>query len=197
MDAPAAATPTAPVAESPDSLREEATTARHVVIPAGTSVQVRLEQTIDTKHNHAGDTFQATLDAPILVNNRIVVPKGTPFEGRIVESKPSGRFRGRPVLGLELESFRLNGKRYRVDTGSMQRAGNNHKKRNLTLIGGGSGVGAGIGAIAGGGIGALIGAGAGAAAGTTTAFITGKRNLRLNVESPLAFSLRNPVRIGG
>lgn len=100
------------------------------------------------------------------------------------------------MIGLELDSFKLNGKTYWIATGARQRTSSTHKKRNLALIGGGSGVGAGIGAIAGGGIGAAIGAGAGAAAGTTTAFITGKRNIRLVVESPLDFSLRSPVRMG-
>jgi hypothetical protein len=168
-----------------------------VVIPAGTNIRVRLAEAINTKRNHAGDRFPATLDAPIVIGSKVVVPKGTPFEGRIVEAKPSGRFKGRAILGLELSSFRLNGRKYRIATGATQRTSGSHKKRNLALIGGGSGVGAGIGAIAGGGIGAAIGAGAGAAAGTTTALITGKRNVQLAVESPLVFSLRGPVQMGG
>jgi hypothetical protein len=172
-----------------------ATTARDIIIPRGTAVRVRLAETVDTKRNRAGDRFPATLDVPIVIDNKVIVPKGTLFEGRIVEAKPSGRFKGRAVIGLELDSFKLNGKTYWIATGARQRTSSTHKKRNLTLIGGGSGVGAGIGAIAGGGIGAAIGAGAGAAAGTTTAFITGKRNIRLVVESPLDFSLRSPVRI--
>jgi len=43
--------------------------------------------------------------------------------------------------------------------------------------------------------GALIGAGAGAVAGTTTAFITGKKNVKLPVETPLIFSLRSSVQL--
>jgi hypothetical protein len=171
-------------------------TAQDIIIPRGTAVRVRLAETVDTKRNRAGDRFPATLDVPIVIDNKVIVPKGTFFEGRIVEAKPSGRFKGRAVIGLELDSFKLNGKTYRIATGARQRTSSTHKKRNLALIGGGSGVGAGIGAIAGGGIGAAIGAGAGAAAGTTTAFITGKRNIRLVVESPLDFSLRSPVRVG-
>jgi len=69
----------------------------------------------------------------------------------------------------------------------------NHKKRNLAFMGGGPAAGAGIGALAGGGVGALIGAGAGAVAGTTTAFFTGKKNVKLPVESRMVFSLRSGV----
>ena len=167
------------------------------VIPAGTTVHVRLAQSIDTKRNRAGDYFPATLDSPIIVGDRVVVPKGTRFTGHITESRQSGRLKGRAALGLELDSFQLHGKTYRVATESTVRTSSNHKRRNLAFIGGGSGAGAGIGAIAGGGIGALIGAGAGAAAGTTTAIITGKKNVRLPVESPLVFSLHRPVKFGG
>ena len=74
------------------------------------------------------------------------------------------------------------------------RVSSGHKKRNWWFIGGGSAGGAGIGALAGGGTGALIGAGAGAAAGTTTALFTGKKNVRLPVETPMTFALRYQSR---
>ncbi|HLH00667.1 MAG TPA: hypothetical protein VKX49_30455 [Bryobacteraceae bacterium] len=77
----------------------------------------------------------------------------------------------------------------------MARASGGHKKRNWSLIGGGSGLGAALGAIAGGPSGALIGAGAGAGAGTAGAVFTGKKNVRLPVETPLAFTLREPVTL--
>jgi hypothetical protein len=168
-----------------------------LVIPDGTAIRVRLDRTVDTKHDRPGSRFPATLERAIRVGNHVVVPAGTRFEGRVVESKPSGRFKGRAVLGLSLDSFELHGHTYRVRTWMASRTTSAHKKRNLALIGGGSGVGAGIGAIAGGGIGALIGAGAGAAAGTTSAFITGKKHVKLPVETPVTFSLRTPLRIGG
>ena len=207
---PAAVPPAEPVAEAlPADVRPSPIASREVrsaapapamltfVIPAGTAVHVRLAETIDTKRNRAGEHFPATLDSPIVVGDRVIVPKGTSFSGHIVEAKSSGRLKGRAQLGLTLDSFHMNGRTYKIDTGSTVRTTGSHKKRNLALIGGGSGVGAGIGAIAGGGVGALIGAGAGAAAGTTTAVITGRKNVRLPVESRLVFSLRKPVGIGG
>ncbi|MDE3164684.1 MAG: hypothetical protein KGN36_02675 [Acidobacteriota bacterium] len=96
---------------------------RGAVIPAATSIRVRLAEAIDTKRNHAGDAFQATLEAPILVGARIVVPKGTAFAGRVVAARSSGMFRGQPVLALQLNSFRLNGKRYLIDARSTSRDG--------------------------------------------------------------------------
>jgi outer membrane lipoprotein SlyB len=77
----------------------------------------------------------------------------------------------------------------------VSRVSADHKRRNLGFIGGGSALGAAIGAIAGGGKGALIGAGAGAAAGTAGAAATGKRNIHLPAETPLSFSLQRPVNL--
>ncbi len=180
---------------SPAPEAQPAPVVRHVTIPAGTAIRVRLDQALDTKHNRPGDRFPATLASPISLGDHIVVPKGTRFEGHVTEAKASGRLRGRGYLGVTLDSFVLNGTRYEIDTTSTNRVSKNHKKRNLALIGGGTGVGAGIGALAGGGIGALIGAGAGAAAGTTGAIITGKRNVSIPAETLVIFSLRAPVRM--
>ncbi len=178
-------------AEAPAQAQKPAT----VTIPSGTRVRVRLGETLDTKTARAGEGFIAHLDAPIMLDNQVVVPKGTVFHGHVVESKSSGRLKGRAYLGVVLDSFELRGVTYQVRTGSDVRASGSHKKRNLVLMGGGSGVGAAIGAIAGGGVGALIGAGAGAAAGTTGALITGKKNVRLPAETPMTFSLQNAVTV--
>jgi hypothetical protein len=112
-----------------------------------------------------------------------------------MESKPSGRFKGHALMSLSLDSFDLNGRRHEIKTTHVGRESRGHKKRNWAFIGGGSGVGTAIGALAGGPAGALIGAGAGAGAGTAGAAITGKKNIRLPVETPLVFSLRAPVTL--
>jgi len=165
------------------------------LIPAGTRVRVRLAQTLDTKYSRAGTRFRAMLADPIVVHNRVVVPRGTPFTGSIVESKRSGRFRGRARLEITLRTFRMKGVTYHLATAPDTRVSGSHKKRNFGLMGGGSAVGAGIGALAAGGTGALIGAGAGAAAGTTTAFFTGKKNVTLPVETPMVFRMRSSVAV--
>jgi len=170
---------------------------RFADITEGTPIRVRLAQKVDTKHWRAGERFRADLDAPVVVDGRVVVPRGTVFSGHVVEAKPSGRLKGRAYLGLALDSFRMNGQTYSIRTASDVRASRSHKKRNLAFIGGGSGGGAAIGGIAGGGVGALIGAGAGAAAGTTTAFITGRKQVTLPVETPMVFTLRSRVRVTG
>ena len=171
------------------------TNALAVTLPAGTQMRVRLAEALDTRRSRAGEIFTATLDAPVVVNEKTVVPRGTEFRGHVTASDESGRLKGRADLGVTLDSFELHGKSYKIETSSQSRVSKGHKKRNSLLVGGGAGLGAALGAVAGGGKGALIGAGAGAAAGTGGAAATGKEDVVLPVETPLTFSLRAPVRI--
>ena len=166
-----------------------------VTIPARTRLHVRLDQTLDSRRSRAGESFTATLVEPIVVGAQTVVPKGTRFRGHVTASGASGRLKGRAVLAVRLDSFDLRGKTYKVETWTRRRVSAGHKKRNELLIGGGTALGAALGAVAGGGKGALIGAGAGAAAGTAGAAATGEKNVGFPAETPLTFSLRTPVRI--
>jgi hypothetical protein len=162
-------------------------------IPSGTSLHVRVDESIDTRANRAGDGFTATLSAPVDVNGRTYVPAGTHFTGHVTTSAASGRMKGRARIGLTLDSFELEGREYRVRTTSIDRVSDRHKKRNSIWIGGGAGLGAVVGAIAGGPKGALIGAGAGAGAGTAGAALTGKKQVGVRAETPLRFTLQAAV----
>lgn len=166
-----------------------------MVIPKGTALRVRIDETVDTKRNRAGDEFRASLAEPIVLEGKTVVPRGTPFVGHVTESQASGRLEGRAELALTLDSFQLEGKDYRVHTGNIDRVSAAHKKHNIEMIGGGAGLGALIGGIAGGGKGALIGAGAGAGAGTAGAAATGKKEIGVSAESLLTFPLEKAVTL--
>ena len=194
--------PVAPAAQPPLNVQPQASTGQLpepavMTIPAGTRIHVRLAQSLDTKHVRAGESFTAHLDQPVYDSGRIVIPKGIAFHGHIVEAKSSGRFKGRAHLEITLDSFTLHGESYRIATSVSDRSSGGHKKRNVILMGGGTGAGAAIGALAGGGTGAGIGAASGAVAGVTTAFFTGKKNVHLPAETPIVFSLRSSINVRG
>jgi hypothetical protein len=191
---PATATEAQPPAAAPAGL-DRAKIAPEITVPAGTALRVRLDQALNTQTSRAGEAFTATLAEPVMVRGEAVVPKGTAFRGHVTTSGPSGRLKGRAVIGVTLDSFDLKGKSYAIETSADSRASAGHKKRNGLMIGGGAGLGAALGALAGGGKGALIGAGAGAAAGTAGAAATGKENTGFPAETLLTFSLRAPIRI--
>jgi hypothetical protein len=166
-----------------------------LTVPAGTALAVRLNHTVGTDRNRAGDRFSGVVIAPVKVGEGVAVPKGALVSGVLRDAAPSGRLKGRAVLRLALDQVEWSGRSYHLDTGAVTRVSGGHKKRNWSLIGGGSGVGAMIGGIASGGAGALIGAGAGAAAGTAGAAFTGRKQVRIPAETVLTFRLREPLTV--
>jgi len=166
-----------------------------VTLPDATPIHVTLNQTLASDDNRSGDRFEATVSEPIVVAEKTVIPKGAPVEGLVIDAHHSGRLMGRAHLQLALESVTVGGRSYDIDTASRTRIGGKHRNRNLALIGGGAGGGALIGAIAAGGRGVLIGGPIGAGVGTAAAFVTGRKDVRLPVETPLTFTLAKPVTI--
>jgi outer membrane lipoprotein SlyB len=186
--------PVSPLGSEP-ARRTPPREAAQLTIPAGTKLVVRLDESLSTKENSAGDHFTATLEEPIIVDGRSLVPKGTTCVGRVTESAASGRMEGKADLTITLDALEVNGVKHKIQTSSVERMSKGHKKRNIGMIAGGAGLGAAIGAIAGGGKGAAIGAAAGAGAGTAGAAATGKQNAALAAESMVTFSLKAPVTI--
>jgi hypothetical protein len=167
-----------------------------VTIPDGTPVEIRLTQSLGSARNVSGQSFTATLDAPIVVDNAVVVARGANITGRVLYAKRSGRLKGPAELSVTLTSLEVEGQEYRIVTAHKSWRGKSHKKRNLAWIGGGAGAGSLVGVAAGGGVGAAIGAGVGAGGGTVTAFVTGRKNIVLPSETRLYFVLRRPVTVG-
>jgi hypothetical protein len=166
-----------------------------VTVPVGTPIEIRLIQSVGSARSVGGQSFEATLDAPIVVANTVVVPQGANVTGRVLYAKHSGRLRGPAELAVTLTSLEVSGQNYRMVTSRKSWRGRSHKKRNLAWIGGGGGAGSLVGLAAGGGVGAAIGAGVGAGGGTVTAFVTGRKDIVLPSETRLRFVLREPVTV--
>ena len=168
---------------------------RTVQVPSGTTIAVRLTQALSTERNRAGDTFNATLEEPVVVDGTVVVPKGTTFAGHVTTARPSGRLKGRGVLAMTLDALDLRDRSYSVHTATDTNVTSAHKKRNMEVIGGGGGIGALIGGLTGGGKGAAMGAAIGAAAGTGVAAGTGRQEVELPAGTVCHFRLTDPIDI--
>ena len=166
-----------------------------LVVPAGTAIHVRLDHSLATNQNGFGESFAATVVSPVIVNGKEVIPAGSKAQGVVVDSRPSGRLKGRAYMALALSTVDVGGANYEVHTSTVGRSSGDHKKRNIALIGGGGGGGALIGALAAGGKGALIGGPVGAGAGLAVAAITGRKQVTIPAESGMTFRLTQPLTI--
>jgi hypothetical protein len=166
-----------------------------VVIPAGTVLAVTLDQTVNSKIANNGDAFAASLAEPVTIDGNMILPAGAKVSGTIVRAQSAGKFKGHALLQLTLDSIRLNGTGYSIQTSEFEDVGKGRGKRTAIGAGGGAAFGAIIGALAGGGKGAAIGAVAGGGAGTAGAAFTGKKDIVLPAETRLHFKLAQPVSI--
>jgi hypothetical protein len=182
-------------AESAKNAVKKALEPKPVVVPADTVISVVLDQTISSKTARPGDKFSATIESPVEIEGKVVIPKGARADGVVRDAKAAGRFKGGAALALELTSITVAGREHEVQTSSAAMSSKGKGKRTAAMVGGGAAGGAAIGGIAGGGKGAAIGALIGAAAGTGGAGFTGNRDITLGAETPLEFKLLQPVKI--
>jgi hypothetical protein len=166
-----------------------------IVVPADTVITVALDQSVGSKISTPGQAFSATVQAPIEVDGRLAIPKGSRASGIVKDAKSAGRFKGAATLSLTLTSVTVKNEEYNIQTSAPSEASKGKGKRTAALVGGGAGGGALIGGLAGGGKGALIGGLIGAAAGTGGAGLTGNRDITLPAETQLTFKLVEPLEI--
>ena len=163
-------------------------------IPIGTVISVRLLRTISSRSAHAGEEYDAELASPLIVEGQTLFSQSAHARIRVISAEESGRLENPGRLAVTLDSIQdQSGKWIPIDTSPLSAKGQSHKKRNVTLIGGGSALGAAIGALAGGGKGAAIGALSGAGAGSAGAYATGKKDVAYSAETVLRFRTRAEV----
>src|SRR5260370_8960785 len=83
-----------------------------VTLPKGTAISATVGQTLATNKNKVGDTFAASLNAPIQVEGKTVIPKGAQVTGRVVKVK-------KHELKVTLASVVIHGKSDDLKTNSV------------------------------------------------------------------------------
>lgn len=165
------------------------------LVPVGTNLKIRLNDTLSSKESRAGDRFAATVVDPVRFSEAIV-------HGHIRSIVHSGKVTGRTTMNLAFDSIDLPDsaptelpakqkhgvlhgyvtKVYGLEGTADNEGGVQSKSRgNQTLKRSGIGATAGaiIGGIAGGGKGAAIGLILGGAGGAGSLAINGSKELKL------------------
>jgi len=165
------------------------------IIDQGTQLTVRLIDPIDSEKNQTGDTFHATLNAPLTSDGEEAVPAGVEVVGHLVEVKSAGKFAGQSDVVMQLDSLSFGGRTYNLQTDQYSKKGNSRGKNTAEKVGAGAAIGGIIGALAGGGKGAAIGAAAGAGVGGGVQAATKGQQIKLPSETVLNFTLQQPITV--
>jgi hypothetical protein len=168
------------------------------VLPVGTELPVRVEETIDSAHAVEGQTYAAEIAADVRdADGAVLIPRGSNAQIVINSVSAGGKIKGASDLVLDLKSVSIEGQQFLLSTTDLQQKGHDSvgvNQRTAKFAGGGAAIGAIIGAIAGGGKGAAIGAGAGGGAGAVTEIAT-KGKVKVPAETVLTFKLDRPLRV--
>jgi len=210
MDAASAMTPAAQVSSNPPAAAAPAPAPApqpapapapapkpvdQVTVPSGTVVTIRMIDGIDSRSNRPGEEFSASLDAPIVVGDRVVAQRGADARVRLVNAKTAGSMTGQSQLQLELISVTVNGKAYSTQSGYYEQHGASRGKRTAATVGGGAVLGALVGGLLGHGKGAAIGSAVGAGTGTAVQVATKGEQVKIPAETKLDFTLKAPVDV--
>ena len=165
-------------------------------IPAGTTVQVRTTETIESP-DMDGRIYKGIIENDVRdTQGRLAIPSGSSAELIVRRDADDD-------LVLDLDSVTVNGRRYGVDA-SRNRVGGGIDIRNSGIganketarnVGGGALLGAILGAVIGGGDGAAAGAAAGAAVGAGAQILTKGRRVSVPAETLLSYRLQSDMNL--
>ncbi len=176
-------------------------------VPAGTALMARLETTLATFSNKAGDPFRARLTQAVVLNGRTVIPAGATIEGRVTRVSEPRRISGKPTIGIMPEALILpTGERLFLDAslvdtnagrdtdvnqeGEFKGAG--HDRHDQLEAGGGTAGGMLVGGLIGGPPGILIGGVVGAGS-TGVHWLSKHRSATLMAGTELTLELNRPL----
>ena len=176
-------------------------------VPVGTALMVKLETTLATFSNKAGDPFRGRVTQPVALNGKMVIPAGTMVEGRVTRVSEPRRISGKPTIGILPETLILpTGERFFLDATLVDTdagrdtdvnqegefKGSGHDRRDQLEAGGGTAGGMLIGGLIGGPPGVLIGGVVGA--GSTGAhWLSKHRSATLPAGTTLTIELNRPL----
>lgn len=181
------------VPPAPPAPREPTT--RRVTVPSGTVISVQMVDAVDSETDRVGQTYRATLDAPLAADRDTIAPRGSDVFLRLTHVESAGKLTGRSEVSLELDRIVVGGRSYTVASNTYEKQAGSQTVETAKKTGIGAAIGAAVGAIAGGGKGAAIGAGVGGGTGVAIEAATKSKQVRIEPESRVDFHLEQPVEV--
>jgi hypothetical protein len=193
----AAAAPPPPAQELPPPPlpRPPAPAFRNITLTPGTTIPIRITQTLDSATTQQGETFTGILASDIVTDGIVVIRQGTPVSGRVVAVQEAAHYKGSSLLTIELTSINRRSDKLTVNTDPYSVQGKGRGGNTAAKVGGGAAVGAVLGGILGGGKGAAIGAAAGGGAGAGVNTVTRGEQVQIKSETLIRFNLTNTLSV--
>jgi len=166
-------------------------------LQADTLIRVSMDNEINSKAASVNDTFTATLAAPVIVRETVVLPIGTIVEGRVTKVRRAS-FGGKSgSLEVSFQTLQLiNGVKREIEGVLVKDLKiESSPTTNVLTVLGGTALGGIIGAISKVENGALVGAGVGAGAGTSVAFLRKGKDVRIKADEEFEIRLTKNVTL--
>jgi len=166
-----------------------------VTVPAGTLLQVRTSEQVNTRNAKDGTPVQFVVIHDVVYGGALAIPRGATVHGVVTESKKAGTLGGSAELALQLTSLDLGGQNYPIESDQFKVRGPNKAGETVGSALGGGMIGTIIGCAVGRGVGCAIGAGAGVAAGTAASAASSGPGVWIPAEALVDFHLAAPVAV--
>lgn len=168
---------------------------QNVTIPSGSTLPVRITQSLDSATTQQGESFTGTVATDVIIDGLVAIPQGSAVTGRVSEVHEAAHFKGSSLLTVELTNINRHGEKIPVSTEPFSKEGAGRGRNTAEKVGGGAVVGAILGGIFGGGKGAAIGAAAGGGVGAGTQAITKGQQVQIPSETLIRFRLTNAIML--
>ena len=127
-----------------------------ITVPEGTRLMVKLDKPINTAENPTGSVFTAVLETDLVVDGKVVTPKGSQVYGKVIESR-GGKVLGGQKLIFQFTDLMINNQLTPILTDPMGVEGG--RGNTAKMVGAGALIGSAFGGGEGAGTGALIAGG--------------------------------------
>ena len=167
-----------------------------VTVPQGTSLEVKLNTTLNSGSSQVGEAFTAEVAEPVMVNGQVAIPAGSTVHGTVKSVTAAKRGAGKASMTLAFTRMDMPGG-YSTDiTASLSQQTASKKKRNAGIIGGSAGGGALLGRLIGKDTkGAVVGSIVGGAIGTGVVMSKEGEQVNLPAGAALTVRLDEPIRV--
>ncbi len=166
-----------------------------VIVPAGSTIRVRVNQAMDSRKTAPGTVFDGIVLNNVVANGAIAIPRGAMVQGVVADARRGGQLTGQGGFSLQLTQVTLGDRTYPLVSDLWSEQGVSKTGNTVNNTVGMGAMGALIGAVAGGGVGAAVGAGVGSIAGLGVSSASRRGEAVMPAEAIVSFRLNQPAEL--